>query len=83
MFKRIDNVSGEWVEKSFMDYAFNILNVIRVLLFVLVAAILNTVGLGHRNWQYWALLFIMIIIALLSSFVAALQSVERTGEQSG
>jgi len=83
MFKRIDSVSGEWIGKSFIGYAFNILNVIRVLLFVLATAILNTVGLGYRNWQYWALLFIMMIIALLSSFVAAQQSVERTGEQSG
>lgn len=42
-------------------------NFVKVMLYPLAAVVMNTINIGMKDWQYWAILFIMMALQIITS----------------
>jgi len=42
-------------------------NFVKVMLYPLATVVMNTLNIGMKDWQYWAILFIMMALQIITA----------------
>ena len=58
-------------------------NFVKVMLYPLAAMVMNTINIGMKDWQYWAILFLMMVLQIITAAQQGLHPTAAGGSDSG